>query len=291
MTLLQFLQENPAAFLGLAVVLGLLIGSFLNVVIHRLPAMLQRSWETDCRQSLGLEPAENAAPAETLVKPASRCPACGHTIRFYENIPVLSFLLLRGRCSACRAPISWQYPLVELAAGLLAYLCAQHYGYGYAAVTAMGFSFALLALAVIDLRTQLLPDAITLPLLWAGLLVNLDGTFCDLRSAVIGAVAGYLALWIIYQVFKRLTGKEGMGYGDFKLLAALGAWAGWQALPLIVLLSSLVGAVIGLTMIATRRLHRDVPIPFGPYLAAAGWIGLIYGQTLTDAYLHWLLGH
>jgi leader peptidase (prepilin peptidase)/N-methyltransferase len=288
MTPLQFLRDEPTLFFIAATLFGLVVGSFLNVVIHRLPTMMRRRWEAECRQSLGIAAMESG-PDENLFRPRSRCPHCGHGIRAIENVPVLSFIFLRGRCSACHASISIQYPLVELLSGGVALTCAVHYGFGFAAVASAFFGFALIALSAIDLRTQLLPDSITLPLMWGGLLVNLGGTFSDLQSAVIGAMAGYLALWIIYQVFKRLTGKEGMGYGDFKLLAALGAWSGWHALPLIVLLSSTIGAVVGIALIAARRLNRDVPIPFGPYLAAAGWIGLLYGPSINDAYLGMLI--
>jgi leader peptidase (prepilin peptidase) / N-methyltransferase len=265
--------------------LGLVVGSFLNVVIHRLPRMLERRWQAECRELNGTETPVVEQTPYNLVVPGSSCPACGHKIRPWENIPLLSYLLLRGRCSACGVHISVRYPLIELVAGLAALAVAWHYGPGWQTAAALVFSWALLALTMIDLETQLLPDSITLPLLWLGLLVNVKGMFVPLSSAVIGAAAGYLALWAVYHAFRLLTGKEGMGYGDFKLLAALGAWFGWQMLPLTILLSSLVGAVIGLGLMAFRNHEREVPIPFGPYLAVAGWIALLWGTSLTEAYL------
>jgi leader peptidase (prepilin peptidase) / N-methyltransferase len=265
--------------------LGLVVGSFLNVVIHRLPRMLERRWQAECRELNGTETPVVEQTPYNLVVPGSNCPACSHKIRPWENIPLLSYLLLRGRCSACGVHISVRYPLIELVAGLAALAVAWHYGPGWQTAAALVFTWALLALTMIDLETQLLPDSITLPLLWLGLLVNLKGMFVPLYSAVIGAATGYLALWAVYHTFRLLTGKEGMGYGDFKLLAALGAWFGWQMLPLTILLSSLVGAVIGLGLMAFRNHAREVPIPFGPYLAVAGWIALLWGTSLTEAYL------
>ena len=266
------------------ILLGLVVGSFLNVVIHRLPRMLERRWQAECRELTGDAPGADDAPYN-LVVPGSNCPACGHKIRPWENIPLLSYILLRGRCSACGTHISARYPLVELASGMLALLVAWHYGAGWQTGAALVFTWGLLALTLIDLETQLLPDVITLPLLWLGLLVNLNGLFVPLSQAVIGAAAGYLSLWLVYHAFRLLTGKEGMGYGDFKLLAALGAWFGWQLLPLTILLSSLVGAVVGIGLMVLKRHEREVPIPFGPYLAAAGWISLLWGAALTGAYL------
>jgi leader peptidase (prepilin peptidase)/N-methyltransferase len=265
--------------------LGLVVGSFLNVVIHRLPRMLERRWQAECRELNGTETPVVEQTPYNLVVPGSNCPACGHKIRPWENIPLLSYLLLRGRCSACGVHISVRYPLIELVAGLAALAVAWHYGPGWQTAAVLVFTWALLALTMIDLETQLLPDGITLPLLWLGLLLNLKGMFVPLSSAVIGAATGYLALWAVYHTFRLLTGKEGMGYGDFKLLAALGAWFGWQMLPLTILLSSLVGAVIGLGLMAFRNHAREVPIPFGPYLAVAGWIALLWGTSLTEAYL------
>ncbi len=271
---------SPAAFPWVALVFGLCIGSFLNVVIHRLPKMMEREWNEQCAELRG----ETAAAAEplTLARPRSRCPHCGQGITALQNIPVISWLALKGRCAGCKARISLRYPLVELAAGLAAAFCAWRLGPGVAAVGAMVFVWTILAASMIDFDTQLLPDSMTLPLLWLGLLLNLGGTFTDLRSAVIGAAAGYLALWSVFWLFKLSTGKEGMGYGDFKLLAAIGAWLGWTVLPVVILLSSLVGAVIGITLIVFFKHGREVPIPFGPYLGAAGIIALFWGRPLTE---------
>ena len=275
------LQSGP--LLLLTGLIGLAVGSFLNVVIHRLPIMMDHDWAAQCAELRG----EEIAPGDTLTlaKPRSRCPSCGHVITAMENIPLLSWLMLRGRCSACGTPIGVRYPLVELLAGLLSAACAVAFGPTLQLVGALIFVWALIALTFIDLDTQLLPDSITLPLVWAGLAVNLLGGFTDLESAVIGAIAGYLVLWTVFWAFKLATGKEGMGYGDFKLLAAIGAFLGWQVLPVVILLSSLVGAVVGIAMIALRSHGREVPIPFGPYLAAAGLIALFFGQAVNTAYL------
>jgi leader peptidase (prepilin peptidase)/N-methyltransferase len=278
----QLLQPG-GVFIALAIVLGLAIGSFLNVVIHRLPRMMERDWEAQCAELRGETVAEQES--FSLARPRSRCPHCGRQIRAFENIPVLSFLLLGGRCKGCGTQISWRYPIVEAATGILFGVCAWVFGPTLAAAGAMAFIAAMIALTMIDFDTQLLPDDITLPLLWLGLLLNLRGTFTDLSSAVIGVMAGYLSLWTVYWVFKLVTGKEGMGYGDFKLLAAIGAWLGWQMLPLTILLSSLVGAVVGIALIVLARHGRNVPIPFGPYLAAAGVIALFWGDSLTRTYL------
>ena len=265
-------------------VFGLLIGSFLNVVIHRLPRMMERQWAEDCAEVQGQAP---AAPQEpfNLVRPRSRCPHCGHQITTFENIPVVSYLLLRGKCSHCKARIGLRYPLVEALSGLLSGFAAWHFGPGWTAAGAIVFVWVLLALTFIDIDTQLLPDTLTIPLIWIGLLFNLGGHLVDIKSAVLGAVVGYLVLWSVYWLFKLATGKEGMGYGDFKLLSAIGAWLGWQQLPLTILLSSVVGAAIGMFMILVARRGREVPIPFGPYLAIAGMIALFWGKTLTSAYL------
>jgi len=274
---------DPAVFAFSCGILGLLVGSFLNVVIHRLPRMMEHDWQNQCAELRGEEAPESEKLS--LAKPRSRCPSCGHAITALENIPVISWLFLRGRCSACRASISVRYPIVEALTGLLTAFAATHFGFGWTAAGAILLIWSLIALTFIDFDTQLLPDAITLPLLWTGLLYNLDGTFVDLHSAVIGAIAGYLALWSVYWAFKLTTGKEGMGYGDFKLLGALGAWLGWQMLPLTILLSSLVGAVVGIALIVLAKQGRNVPIPFGPYLAAAGLLALFWGKDLTQAYL------
>ena len=271
---------SPVAFPWVALVFGLCVGSFLNVVIHRLPKMMEREWAEQCAELRG----ETAPPAEplSLARPRSRCPHCGHGITALQNIPVISWLALRGRCAGCKAPISTRYPVVELAAGLAAAFCAWRLGPGIAAVGAMVFVWTVLAASLIDFDTQLLPDSMTQPLLWLGLLLNARGTFTDLQSAVIGATAGYLSLWGVYWLFKLATGKEGMGYGDFKLLAAIGAWMGWSVLPVVILLSSLVGAVIGVSLIVFFKHGREVPIPFGPYLGAAGIIALFWGHPLTE---------
>ncbi|WP_341643651.1 prepilin peptidase [Thauera sp. SDU_THAU2] len=275
--------RDPAVFTVLGALLGLFVGSFLNVVIHRLPRMMEREWHAQAAELRG-EPAP-AAERFNLATPRSRCPHCGHLIGAFENIPIVSYLALRGRCRHCGAGISKRYPIVEAFTAVLSAYAAWHFGFGLAALGALLFIWAMMALAFIDLDTQLLPDELTLPLLWLGLLFNLGHTFTDLPSAVVGAMAGYLALWSVYWAFKLLTGKEGMGYGDFKLLAAIGAWLGWQALPLTILFSSLVGALIGITLIVVARRGRDIPIPFGPYLAAAGVIALFWGEALSSRYL------
>lgn len=280
---LQLLLTTPWLLITAAVLLGLAVGSFLNVVIHRLPRMLEQGWRAECAELSG-----NPVPAgETynLVLPRSRCPDCGHTIRAVENIPVLSYVALSGRCAACKAPISLRYPAVEALAGALAGYIAWRFGASAAAAGAMLFVWTMIALAFIDLDTFYLPDNLTLPLLWTGLAFNIGATFTDLTSAVIGAAAGYLVLWAVFWAYKLATGKEGMGYGDFKLLAAIGAWLGWKMLPLVILLSSLVGAVIGIGLIVLARRGRNVPIPFGPYLALAGLIALFYGEQLNRQYL------
>ena len=283
MSLIDGLRDSPALLIGLSALLGLVVGSFLNVLILRLPKMMERNWRRDAREVLQLPAVEE--PAVSLFRPASCCPRCQTPIKPWHNVPLLGWLLLRGRCANCREPISAQYPLVELAGGVLAASCAWHFGYGPALAAALLLSWTLLALAVIDLRTQLLPDDLTLPLLWLGLLLALHPVFASLHDAVLGAVAGYLTLWSVYWLFKLVTGKEGMGYGDFKLLAALGAWLGWQALPSIILLSSVVGALTGIGLIVLRGRGRQVPMPFGPFLAAAGWLTLLFGDALQRAYL------
>jgi leader peptidase (prepilin peptidase) / N-methyltransferase len=277
------LLSNPIAFTTLAGLLGLFVGSFLNVVIHRLPRMMEHDWHAQAAELRGEEPP--AGERFNLATPRSRCPHCGHQITLLENIPLVSYLVLRGRCGHCGAGISKRYPIVEAVSALLSAYAAWHFGFGAAALGALLFVWAMVALTFIDLDTQLLPDDITLPLLWLGLAFNLGGTYTDLPAAVIGAMAGYLALWSVFWLFKLATGKEGMGYGDFKLLAAIGAWLGWQMLPLTILLSSLVGAVVGIVLIAVARHGRNVPIPFGPYLAAAGLIALFWGEAITERYL------
>ncbi len=283
--MIDTLQASPWLFVLSTGVLGLVVGSFLNVVIHRLPRMMQRDWRAQCRELLKL-PDESAEPLRfNLLVPRSRCPHCGHAITALENIPLLSYLALKGKCSACGARISPRYPAVELLTALLSMTVAAHFGFGWISAAALVLTWALIALTFIDFDHQLLPDSITLPLLWGGLLLSLSGVFVDSHSAIIGAAAGYLTLWAVYWLFKWVTGKEGMGQGDFKLLALLGAWLGWQALPVVILLSSLVGAAVGLSMVLFLGRDKNVPIPFGPYLAAAGWLALIWGQELTGAYL------
>ena len=287
MELLQLLHSTPAAFIAACGVLGLLVGSFLNVVIHRLPRMMEQEWREQCA-TLDAAPDPLAAapgPRYNLVVPRSACPSCGHQISAMENIPVLSYLALRGRCSQCKTGISPRYPIVEALTGALSAFVAWHFGFGFAALSALIFVWALVALTFIDFDTHLLPDSITQPLLWLGLLVNFNGAFTALDSAVIGAVAGYLILWSVYWLFKLATGKEGMGFGDFKLLAAIGAWLGWQVLPLTILLSSMVGATVGIVLILFASHGRQMPIPFGPYLAGGGLIALFWGKAITQAYL------
>ncbi len=274
---------DPAVFALAAGLFGLMVGSFLNVVIHRLPIMMQRDWAAQCAE-LNNTPLPLAEPL-SLARPRSRCPKCGHPISALENLPILSWIVLRGKCKACAAPISPRYPLTEAATGLLFAFAAWHFGFTLAGLGALVLIGGLIALTGIDFDTQLLPDDITLPLLWIGLTLNMFNAYTDLKSAVIGAMVGYLVLWSVYWAFKLITGKEGMGYGDFKLLAALGAWLGWQMLPLTILLSSLVGAAVGISLMVFARHGRGVPIPFGPYLAAAGIIALIWGKPLTRAYL------
>jgi len=283
---LQFialLREQPAFFIAVAVLSGLLIGSFVNVVIHRLPKMMEQEWHRQCAALTSDETV--AASHYNLLAPRSACPACGHGITAWQNIPLVSYLALGGRCAACRTRISLRYPLVEALCGLLAGLIAWRFGLDSMALAAVLFAFALVALTFIDLNTQLLPDDITLPLLWVGLLFNLGDGFTDLRSALIGAVAGYLLLWSVYWLFKLATGKEGMGYGDFKLLAAIGAWFGWQVLPAVILLSALAGSVVGIVLILLARHGRSAPMPFGPYLALGGIAALFWGPQLTRFYL------
>jgi leader peptidase (prepilin peptidase)/N-methyltransferase len=290
MDLISYLQGNFEVFLVLTGLVGLIVGSFLNVVIHRLPIVLQRQWRQEYAELAGT-PSASTGVAETynLVWPGSRCPHCGHSIRAWENIPVVSFLWLRGKCAACAAPISWRYPLVELLTAVLTAVVAWHFGCSLAALAVILLTWGLIALTFIDIDHQLLPDLITLPFLWLGLLLNsLDLLpYNGLASAVIGAAAGYLTLWLVFHIFKLLTGKEGMGYGDFKLLALFGAWFGWQALPLVILLSSLVGAITGLSFILIAGRDRSLPIPFGPFLCAAGWIAALWGTDIITLYLQY----
>jgi len=284
MPVIDLLASHVLAFVFSALLLGLVVGSFLNVVIYRLPKMMLRDWQAQAREVLELP---DAGPTETfnLVLPNSRCPHCGHEIRPWENIPLLSWLVLHGKCSSCKASISVRYPLVELACGSLSAYIAWHFGFGWQAGAMLLLSWGMLAMSLIDFDHQLLPDSLVLPLLWLGLIANHFGLFTSLEDALWGAVAGYLSLWSVYWLFKLATGKEGMGYGDFKLLAMLGAWGGWQILPLTILLSSLVGAVLGLLILKLRKAEHGAPIPFGPFLALAGWIALLWGKQITGAYL------
>lgn len=283
-TLGEILRTDHALLLSLVALLGLMIGSFLNVAVHRLPLMMERQWRRECHEFLSLPP-----PAEeesfNLFTPRSRCPQCRQTIHARENIPLLSFLLQKGRCRHCGAAISCRYPLIEALTAAVSVAVVWHFGWSEQALFALPFSWTLLGLAFIDFDSQLLPDSITQPLLWAGLLLNNQSVYVDWQSSLYGAVAGYLTLWAVYHLFRLATGKEGMGHGDFKLLAALGAWLGWQTLPLIVLLSSLAGAVLGLTLIGIGLRSREQPMPFGPYLAIAGWIALLWGDAVLTAWL------
>ena len=291
MDYVELLRDTPVLWTGIAAVVGLLVGSFLNVVILRLPVMLERQWKAEFMEISGTQ---STVVAETfnLVTPRSRCPSCGMSIKAQHNVPVLSWLLLRGRCANCRARISVRYPVIEGACSLLSGIVAWRFGFGLPAVAGLVLTWFLLALTFIDLDHQLLPDNLTLPLVWLGLLLSLahgPDSVAPLpvtpTDAIIGAAAGYLFLWLVFQLFRLITGKEGMGYGDFKLFAALGAWLGWQMLPLILLLSAGVGALIGIALILVRRRGRDIPIPFGPYLAGAGWIALLWGHDLVEGYL------
>jgi leader peptidase (prepilin peptidase) / N-methyltransferase len=281
---MQTLITDPTAAMITVLVVGLCVGSFLNVVIHRLPKMMERDWQRECAELRGATPP--AAEAYNLWHPRSACPACGHRITAAENIPVVSWLVLRAKCSACGKPISARYPVVELAAALLGAYAIWHFGPTWRGVAACALLWTLLVLALIDADTLLLPDSVTLPLLWGGLFANLFGVFVPIADAVIGAIAGYLALWAVYWLFRLLFRKEGMGYGDFKLLAALGAWLGWKMILPIVVLSSVAGAVIGLVLIAFQGRDKAKPLPFGPYLAAGGAIALFAGPTLVELWLH-----
>jgi len=288
----ELFTQAPTVFIAVAFAFALMVGSFLNVVIYRLPLMMQRDWREQCDE-LSKEPAPDLPEGKfNLVVPRSRCPSCGAPIKAWQNIPVLSYLLLGAQCSNCRQSISVRYPLVETLTAILAAICAWHFGFGWEALMAIGLTCVLVVISLIDFDHQIIPDSIVMPLLWVGLTMSLfhplagaDTLFISPQDAIVGAVAGYLSLWSVYQLFKLVTGKEGMGYGDFKLLAALGAWLGWQALPTIILMSAVVGAVIGIGLIVFRGRDRQIPIPFGPYLAAAGWIVMLWGETIKNAYL------
>lgn len=288
----ELFAESPALFAAVAFAFALLIGSFLNVVIYRLPVMMQREWHEQCKQLQSEAAPDIPDEPFNLVLPRSRCQSCGAQIKSWQNVPVLSYIVLGGACANCKQKISTRYPLVELLTGLLVAACAWRFGFGWEALMAMGLTCALVAVSMIDYDHQLIPDSIALPLLWVGLIMSLfhpvagaDTLFVAPRDAIIGAVAGYLILWSVYQLFKLVTGKEGMGYGDFKLLAALGAWLGWQMLHLIILFSAAVGAIVGIALIVLRGRDRQLPIPFGPYLAAAGWVTMLFGESIWNAYL------
>ena len=293
----EVFTESALLFVAVVFAFCLVIGSFLNVVVHRLPIMMEREWRAQCEE-ISKEPPEYDLPEGRfdLVAPRSRCPSCGTEIKAWQNIPVISYLLLGGKCAHCKESISARYPLVELMTAILAAVAAWRFGVGWEAAMAVVMTLALVPIAMIDAETQLIPDSIVLPLMWIGLAMSLyhpmagaDTLFIAPKDAIVGAMAGYLSLWTVYQLFKLITGKEGMGYGDFKLLAALGAWLGWQQLPLIILMSAVVGAIVGIALMAFRSHERSVPIPFGPYLAAAGWITMLWGDTIKSAYLDTLL--
>lgn len=288
MQLLQYFADHSIFFLVSIFLFGLLIGSFLNVVIYRLPIILERSWRDECYSYLNEGPAKENREKYSLVVPRSRCTHCNHQITALQNIPVISFLILKGRCISCKKPISWRYPVIEFTAACLGLLVAWHFGVSWQTFTGLLLVWTLMALTFIDYDTQLLPDNITLPLLWIGLFLSLFSIFTNLQSAVIGALAGYVFLWLVFHGFKLITGKEGMGYGDFKLFAALGAWLGYQQLPFIILTASVVGAITGITLILVFGRDKAVPIPFGPFLCAAGLVSLLWGQHLTERYLQLL---
>jgi leader peptidase (prepilin peptidase)/N-methyltransferase len=283
-------QSTPWLFYSSVLFFGLCVGSFLNVVAYRLPIMMERDWQRECHEFLQLEPAkvEDKLVALNLATPASACPNCGHKLPFWENIPVVSYLFLRGKCSSCGTAISIQYPVVELITGIASLFAAFAFGVSMQTLAALFFTWVLIALTLIDLKKQLLPDNITLPLLWSGILLSFFNIFTDLTYSVIGAMAGYLVLWSVYQLFKLLTKKEGMGFGDFKLLAALGAWVGISYLPQIILVSSVIGSVAGISMLLMGKTQQQQAIPFGPYLAFAGWIALLWGETINQSYLSFL---
>ena len=285
MDILNFWVNNLAVFAVCVGFVGLLIGSFLNVVIYRLPKMLMRDWRMQAREVLDLPEQADAEPFN-LILPNSSCPHCGHEIKPWENIPLVSWLLLRGKCSGCKEAISIRYPLVELACGLFSAVIAWQFGVSWEALAMLVLTWGLLSMSLIDADHQILPDVLVLPLLWLGLILNSFGFFTSLSDALWGAVIGYMSLWSIFWLFKLITGKEGMGYGDFKLLALIGAWGGWQVLPLTILLSSVLGAVIGIIILRLQRNGYNKPIPFGPYLAAAGWLALIWGEQITSRYVH-----
>ncbi|MEF3077247.1 A24 family peptidase [Methylobacter sp. Wu1] len=283
---LSILLNSPYILSVLAGIIGLMVGSFLNVVIYRLPIMMQRNWKKDCMEYLELSQEETPETESfNLAFPLSHCPNCNTPIKPHQNIPVISYLFLKGRCAQCRTPISLRYPIIEAFTAAASVIVAWHFGYTPQTAFALVLTWSLIALSGIDIDHHLLPDSITLPALWLGLFLSLFALFTDAHASIIGAIAGYLALWTVYHLFKLVTGKEGMGYGDFKLLALFGAWLGWQSLPVIILLSSLVGSVIGIAMVVLVNRDHRIPIPFGPYLAMAGWIALLWGHDINQLYL------
>jgi leader peptidase (prepilin peptidase)/N-methyltransferase len=291
----ELFADTPWFFIATVFAVSLLVGSFLNVVIHRLPIMMEREWRAQCAEVSSMPAIDLPEGRFDIMVPRSRCPSCGVQITALQNVPVVSYLVLGGKCASCKAPISIRYPIIESLTALLTAVVAWRFGFGWEAAAAIALTWSLIAISVIDMDKQLIPDSISMPLLWLGLALSLlhpmegsERLFIEPKSSIIGAVAGYLSLWSIYHLFRLLTGKEGMGYGDFKLLAALGAWLGWQMLPLIIMLSAVVGASVGLTMILLVRHDRNVPIPFGPYLAAAGWIAMLYGPQIVGGYLDYM---
>ena len=291
--MLELIGESTPVFIGVVFAITLMIGSFLNVVIYRLPIMMEHEWREQAEELLASQPEHKLPDGRfDLVVPRSRCPSCGSLITAWQNIPVLSYLFLKGRCANCKASISARYPLVELMTAALAAICAWHFGPGWEAMLAIVLTLVLVSITMIDADTQLIPDSIVLPLMWLGLAMSLwhpmpgaNTLFISPSAAIAGSLAGYLSLWSIFWIFKIITGRAGMGYGDFKLLAALGAWLGWQQLPMIIMMSAVVGVVINVVMIVTRGKDRSIPIPFGPYLAAAGWITMLWGETIRNAYI------
>lgn len=294
--LIELFKQDLTLFVTTIFILGLLVGSFLNVIIYRLPVMIKREWRIDCcnyleenyNAKIQLDSSHEPAEPFNLVKPDSTCPNCSHKIRAWENIPVISYLFLRAKCSNCKTPISIRYPIIELLSAITVSVVAWHFGFSLIGFSAILLTWALITLALIDYDTQYLPDQITLPFLWLGLILNLNNTFTSIESSIIGAIVGYLSLWSVHHIFKLITKKEGMGYGDFKLLALLGAWMGWEFIPAIIIMSSLVGSIIGISLILFKQHHRDKPIPFGPYLAIAGWITLLWGNEINSTYMNWI---
>jgi leader peptidase (prepilin peptidase) / N-methyltransferase len=289
MGLITVLQQSPVFFYTIVGIFGLMVGSFLNVVIYRLPKIMEREWRYECSVLLELTPPVESEHKYNLILPRSACPHCLHKISALENIPLLSFILLGGKCRYCKQNISRRYPFIELSSSLLALVIAMHFGVTIHTLLAMAFTWSLLVLSVIDYDHQLLPDNITLPFLWLGIIANMFGIFTDVYSSLLGVIFGYFTLWAVYMVFKLITGKEGMGYGDFKLLAMIGAWLGWQSLPLIIIISSLLGSIIGICLIIFKSYTKSQPIPFGPYLALGGWIALLFDDKLIALYLNWAI--